>query len=439
MSLDHAGRTSSPSRFERCGWGLCVLLMLSTTASAQQASLVFMDNLPPNLLSYEVGFLSLTDDGTVIGTSVEQSAPIGTGITWSQQKGWTLLPKPGPEWSVSAQGTSRDGRYIAGLAAPPPNFSPAMPIVWIDGEGPFVLFEPPEPYEQAFAQDVSDAEYGYIVEGLLIDDGPGADVPFLFDGEKLTNLGSPQGAVTSIADINTPETLLGTSGNILTGSLEGVRWREGIGWEFLGDLPGCGSFSRILGSSADARVGVGQTTPGLICTVAFSRWTEYHGWQWYHIPGNIVGGRAEQVSGDGWRVVGFTGNAGPPPLLNGATIWDPVNGARYLQDVLFEEYGISAGVWQLWTIDTISFDGTMMAGIAARWTGTQLEYRPFFATLPAFCYADCNGDDELNVLDYFCFAEQFSQRTVYANCDNDGRMNIFDFICFGNKFAEGCP
>ena len=145
------------------------------------------------------------------------------------------------------------------------------------------------------------------------------------------------------------------------------------------------------------------------------------------------------MSGDGWRVVGFTGNAGPPPLLNGATIWDPVNGARYLQDVLFEEYGISTGEWQLWTIDTISFDGTMMAGIAARWTGTQLEYRPFFATLPAFCYADCNGDDELNVLDYFCFAEQFSQRTVYANCDNDGRMNIFDFICFGNKFAEGCP
>ncbi|MEZ6174030.1 MAG: hypothetical protein R3B58_13750 [Phycisphaerales bacterium] len=112
------GRTRS-SRFGRCGWGLCVLLMLNATVYAQQASLVFMDNLPPNLLSYEVGFLSLTDDGTVIGTSVEQSAPIGTGITWSQQKGWTLLPKPGPEWSVSAQGTSRDGRYIAGLAAPP--------------------------------------------------------------------------------------------------------------------------------------------------------------------------------------------------------------------------------------------------------------------------------------------------------------------------------
>ncbi|MCB9860390.1 MAG: hypothetical protein H6815_08035 [Phycisphaeraceae bacterium] len=413
--------------------------MLNATANAQQASLVFMDNLPPNLLSYEVGFLSITDNGTVIGVTVEQATPIGTGITWSQQKGWTLLPKPGPEWNVVAQGASRDGRYIAGIISLPPTYTPAMPVAWIDGEGPFVLFEPPEPYDQAFALDVSDAEYGYIVAGLLLDDGPGADVPFLFDGEKITNLGNPQGANISIADINSPKTILGTSGNILNGSVEGVRWREGIGWEFLGDLPGCDSFSRLYGSSANAMVGVGQATPGLICSQAFARWTQYHGWQDYYVPSVIAPGRASNVSGDGWRAVGSTGNAAPPPYQNGATIWDPVNGARYLQNVLFEEYGISAGEWRLWDIEAISYDGTMMAGQAVRWNGIQLVYRQFFVTLPAFCYADCNGDDELNVLDYFCFAEQFSQRTVYANCDNDGRMNIFDFICFGNKFAEGCP
>jgi choice-of-anchor B domain-containing protein len=55
------------------------------------------------------------------------------------------------------------------------------------------------------------------------------------------------------------------------------------------------------------------------------------------------------------------------------------------------------------------------------------------------CYADCNGDGQLNLSDFGCFQTAFALGQAYADCNGDGVRNLSDFGCFQTKFALGCP
>lgn len=60
------------------------------------------------------------------------------------------------------------------------------------------------------------------------------------------------------------------------------------------------------------------------------------------------------------------------------------------------------------------------------------------------CIADCNGDGEINILDFICFQANFEADDLEtADCNDDGELNILDFICFQTEFeaaiAKGCP
>jgi len=55
------------------------------------------------------------------------------------------------------------------------------------------------------------------------------------------------------------------------------------------------------------------------------------------------------------------------------------------------------------------------------------------------CVADCNGDGNLNILDFTCFQALFASGDVAADCNGDGNLNILDFTCFQAAFAAGCP
>jgi trimeric autotransporter adhesin len=86
--------------------------------------------------------------------------------------------------------------------------------------------------------------------------------------------------------------------------------------------------------------------------------------------------------------------------------------------------------------------GMAMVGSMARW-GCPIEPDP--------CYADCDGNEALNVDDFLCFINEFaaaqglptSQQIVhYANCDGSTAepvLTVDDFLCFINEFAQGCP
>lgn len=61
------------------------------------------------------------------------------------------------------------------------------------------------------------------------------------------------------------------------------------------------------------------------------------------------------------------------------------------------------------------------------------------------CYPNCDGSTEeprLNVLDFNCFLNNFTNGTSYANCDNstgNPSLTVLDFNCFINRFNAGCP
>jgi hypothetical protein len=57
---------------------------------------------------------------------------------------------------------------------------------------------------------------------------------------------------------------------------------------------------------------------------------------------------------------------------------------------------------------------------------------------PDFCYADCDGSEELDLFDFLCFQNRFAAGRSTADCNLDCFIDFFDFLCFQNAFAEGC-
>lgn len=55
------------------------------------------------------------------------------------------------------------------------------------------------------------------------------------------------------------------------------------------------------------------------------------------------------------------------------------------------------------------------------------------------CYADCNGDEQLSILDFVCFQESFQAGESYSDCNGDDQHSILDFVCFQEEFQAGCP
>jgi len=55
------------------------------------------------------------------------------------------------------------------------------------------------------------------------------------------------------------------------------------------------------------------------------------------------------------------------------------------------------------------------------------------------CFADCNDDAQLNVLDFTCFQTLFTAGDPAADCNDDGQLNVLDFTCCQGEFSAGCP
>jgi len=54
------------------------------------------------------------------------------------------------------------------------------------------------------------------------------------------------------------------------------------------------------------------------------------------------------------------------------------------------------------------------------------------------CPADCNGDANLDILDFVCFQTEWQQQTDFGDCNADGAYDILDFVCYQGLFQDGC-
>jgi len=73
------------------------------------------------------------------------------------------------------------------------------------------------------------------------------------------------------------------------------------------------------------------------------------------------------------------------------------------------------------------------------WVLDQADQDQMNALVGVGCFADCNGDGMLNVLDFVCYQTQFGAGDLAADCNGDGSLNVLDFVCYQAAFAAGCP
>jgi uncharacterized membrane protein len=108
---------------------------------------------------------------------------------------------------------------------------------------------------------------------------------------------------------------------------------------------------------------------------------------------------------------------------NGAFVWDELNGARYLKDVLINEFGLEASVanWSLSEATAISADGFNIVGWGYSPNG---QYEAWIASLaPQALAGDYNGDQSVDAADYVVWRKGLG--TIYTTDDfNTWRSNF---------------
>ncbi|MCB9860592.1 MAG: hypothetical protein H6815_09080 [Phycisphaeraceae bacterium] len=402
-----------------------MLLMLSTTASAQQAAFYPMGRQYP--VSEPVSFdypLHVTNNGTVLGLLATTNPARDLGYTWTLNGGHELLQGFGAnDIAIVAYDADATGNYLVGQVVNTMN----NPVIWIDRK-PHNLIEL-MPNHHAIATNITPD--GTTIIGTYMILQSGNEMFMLNDLKQFAFLGGIPGGTGSITG-GGPASLGGISNDGLIGfgaaqtalGQEGAIWRRGNTWETLADLSGVPPyFASFSDSSADGRVACGRSLDASNAMHNI-RWTRFHGWQ------DLGQGAGIQAMSDDGFILGDKQDA------YGAAIWNPRDGWVSLREILEVQHGVFVNWLNLGSVLAISDNGEYIAGLGSNESN---ELEAFLAKLPAFCYADCNADKELDIWDYLCFIDEYNKQSIYANCDNDGRMNIFDFICFGNKFAEGCP
>ncbi len=54
------------------------------------------------------------------------------------------------------------------------------------------------------------------------------------------------------------------------------------------------------------------------------------------------------------------------------------------------------------------------------------------------CYADCEGDGDVDIFDFLCFQGEYAGKSSYSDCEGDGDWDVFDFLCFQSAYSTGC-
>jgi len=82
-------------------------------------------------------------------------------------------------------------------------------------------------------------------------------------------------------------------------------------------------------------------------------------------------------------------------------------------------------------------DELAMNGDIAYAAGDDLKIVDLSGVTP--CYVDFNLDGRLDMLDFIAYQNAFVAGDLTADCDSSLALNVLDFVCFQQRFTEGCP
>jgi probable HAF family extracellular repeat protein len=224
---------------------------------------------------------------------------------------------------------------------------------------------------------------------------------------------------------------------------QAIRWTQAEGMTGLGDLSGGAFFSGANGVSADGTVVVGND------------YSELPGQAFlWHAPDGMNGlgflpgadltpwSEALDVSAVGYRVAGFSGTAITGSV---ATVWDPANGMRRVDEILAAE-GVGISGWRLVEATGISDNGRIVVG---RGVNPQGKQEAWLALLPGSSPdpsipGDANLDGTVDRRDLAIVVEHFGATCgatfEQGDFDGDGGVSMMDLLIVKRQFGDpGAP
>jgi len=162
-------------------------------------------------------------------------------------------------------------------------------------------------------------------------------------------------------------------------------------------------------------------------------------------------------SGDEWIEIGPNANLSAP--LRATTVWDPDDAGPHAPIALFTTieggptftsfYAWCEGQWLPFPTPSLNGvvthvtpvpigNGRVALGVHGDFTELNGVPAPGFVLYTECCYADCTRDNTLDIFDFLCFQDLFTQADPQADCTRDGTLDILDFLCYQDAFVAGC-
>lgn len=411
----------------------CAVIAPAFTSFAQSANFVGLGDLPGgNTVSFA---FAVSDDGTtVVGQSTGANGQ--EAFRWKAGALVGLGDLPAGSFQSVASGVSANGSFIVGTGRVGPfnpvNFTEAFR--WndpgpVNGLGQLLAGQTRSSatgcssdgrvvvgFGNTLASGGTQACRWVIGTGLqILPDLPGG----LVGGQATGASGDGSIVVGWSFSTNAPG----------PGDFEAFRWREGVGIQPLGDLPGGSYFSAASKCSRDGNViaGYSISNSGMEAVRFIPAGIQGLG----DLPGGIFTSFGWAITDDALTVVGRAST----DLGDEAFIWDHINGMRSLRSVLIG-LGVDLTGWQLTSAEDITPDGTVIIGAGINPMGFVEAFR---AVLPRPCRVDYNNDTEVDFSDIEGFLARFSVSDLLGTDLNlDGEVDFSDVEIFLALYNAGC-
>lgn len=329
------------------------------------------------------------DDGSILGGSIQLPGeqPDNIPIIWrpnaSAGNQFLRLETPEGAFNASPQDMSADGSRLVGLAASfGEPFGKTGVIVW-SKDGTIETLPPPVDATRMFQPTISDD--GNRIVSSVVTDIPGGSPPWLFE----------------------------------------AAWHDNSGeWNKIDE----GAFTQATNVSGDGR--------SLISIQG--RWTSATGVMALEPP---VGGTTFaplSASFDGAVVVGYDSTGDDSSRR--PVIWDELHGARWLDEVLLQDYGLSnlMGLPGC-TASEISADGTVISGSYSGDQPGEAQGWAVYLDKPILAAGDTNGDGQVDLGDFGTLKANFGIGNSRAQGDLnfDRHVDLADFGILKSSFGQG--
>lgn len=350
------------------------VLLQSPVLSAQSGITASFDLIPDSGGKYHYP-LDMSETGSIVGKYTNSSGRPEAFLWHLENKQFIPLGDlPGGGFGSNANSISADGQIIVGMTTTekgPEAFK------WTSASGMQVIAGL-STGSSAYSYANSVSSDGKTIVGAARNQNNNLEA-FILDAESGIHMLGNLGGDHSFSDADKISadgtTVVGRSSS--PAGLQAFIWTKSMAMVGLGYLPGISQGSSIAhGVSDDGSVIVGEsTTPVNTRSVEAFRWTRSDGMQGLgDLPGGDYRSIAYAVSGDGNIIVGTSKSVSDYE----AFIWDHENGMRSLKSVL-ESEGINLDGWRLINAFYISFDGSVISGIAE---DANKIFRAWVAVLP---------------------------------------------------------